>query len=129
MAATAADLVGRERELAAIAEFLEADAAARAVVIEGDPGIGKTAVWEAAVSAASELGFRPLIARPAETESKLAFSGLTDLLGDALASALDELPGPQRRALEIALLLDDGGGARVDRRAVAAGLLNALPAL
>ena len=52
MAAKAADLVGRERELAAIAEFLEADAAACAVVIEGEPGIGKTTVWEAAVTAA-----------------------------------------------------------------------------
>jgi DNA-binding CsgD family transcriptional regulator len=129
MAATAADLVGRERELAAIAEFLEADAAPRAVVIEGEPGIGKTAVWEAAVSAAAERGFRPFRARPGETESKLAFSGLSDLLGYALADAVEDLPPPQRRALEIALLLDDDGGTRIDRRAVAAGVLGALRAL
>ena len=104
MAAKAADLVGRERELAAIAEFLEADAAACAVVIEGEPGIGKTTVWEAAVTAAAERGFQPLRARPGGSEAKLAFSGLADLLGEALPGVLSELPRPQRRALEIALL-------------------------
>jgi DNA-binding CsgD family transcriptional regulator len=129
MAAKAADLVGRERELAAIAEFLEADAAACAVVIEGEPGIGKTTVWEAAVTAAAERGFQPLRARPGGSEAKLAFSGLADLLGEALPGVLSELPRPQRRALEIALLLEDGGGKRADRRAVAAGLLSALRAL
>jgi DNA-binding CsgD family transcriptional regulator len=129
MAAKAADLVGRERELAAIAEFLEADAAACAVVIEGEPGIGKTTVWEAAVTAAAERGFQPLRARPGGSEAKLAFSGLADLLGEALPAVLSELPPPQRRALEIALLLEDGGGKRADRRAVAAGLLSVLRAL
>jgi DNA-binding CsgD family transcriptional regulator len=129
MAAKAADLVGRERELAAIAEFLEADAAACAVVIEGEPGIGKTTVWEAAVTAAAERGFQPLRARPGGSEAKLAFSGLADLLGEALPGVLSELPPPQRRALEIALLLEDGGGKRADRRAVAAGSLSALRAL
>jgi DNA-binding CsgD family transcriptional regulator len=126
MAGKVADLVGRERELAAIAEFLKTDTVACAVVIEGEPGIGKTTVWEAAVSSALERGFRPLRARPGDSEAKLAFSGLADLLGEALADVLIELPPPQRRALKIALLLEDGGGARADRRAVAAGLLSAL---
>jgi DNA-binding CsgD family transcriptional regulator len=129
MAATAADLVGRERELAAIAEFLEADAAACAVVVEGEPGIGKTAVWDAAVASASEHGFQVLRARPGETEAKLAYSALTDLLGALLPDVLAELPPPQRTALEIALLLEGDRGARVDRRAVAAGLLSALRAV
>jgi len=126
MAGKVADLVGRERELAAIAEFLKTDTVACAVVIEGEPGIGKTTVWDAAVSSALERGFRPLRARPGDSEAKLAFSGLTDLLGEALPDVLVELPPPQRRALKIALLLEDGGGARADRRAVAAGLLSAL---
>jgi DNA-binding CsgD family transcriptional regulator len=129
MAAKAADVIGRERELAAIAEFLEAEAAACAVVIEGEPGIGKTAVWEAAVSSAVEHGFRSLRARPGESEAKLAFSGLADLLEEALPSVLSQLPPPQRRALEIALLLEDSGGARADRRAVASGFRSVLRAL
>ena len=125
MAAAAADLVGRDEELVAIARFLETRAPACAVAIEGEPGIGKTTVWEAAVAEAAARGARTLRARPAQSEAKLSFSSLADLLGEALGEVT--LPPPQRRALEIALLIDEG--ARADRRAVAAGLLSALRAL
>jgi DNA-binding CsgD family transcriptional regulator len=129
MATAAAAPVGREAELSAIAGFLEAEAAACAVAIEGEAGIGKTTVWEAAVADAGRAS-RVLRARPAESEAKLAFSSLADLLGDAFAEVLDDLPLPQRRALEVALLLDDGKGRRgADRRAVAAGLLSSLRTL
>ena len=129
MATAAAELVGRDEELAAIAGFLEAGASACAVVIDGEPGIGKTTVWRAAVDEATARGFRALRARPAESEAKLAFSSLADLLGDALGEVLGELPTPQRRAVEIALLLEDAEGERPDRRATAAGLLGSLRAL
>ncbi|HEY3190209.1 MAG TPA: ATP-binding protein, partial [Solirubrobacteraceae bacterium] len=129
MAGTAADLVGRDEELAAIARFLDAGAPACAVAIEGDPGIGKTTVWDAAAADAGERGARVLRARPAQSEAKLSFSSLADLLGNALDDVAAGLPPPQRRALEVALLVDDSGGARADRRAVAAGLLSALRAL
>src|SRR5262249_58875655 len=115
--------------LAAWAGLLEADAPACGVVIEGDRGIGKRPVWEAAVTAAAKRGFQVLRARPGGSEAKLAFSGLADLLDEALPGVLSELPPPQRRALEIVFLLEDGGGKRADRRAVAAGLLSALRAL
>jgi DNA-binding CsgD family transcriptional regulator len=127
MATTAADVVGREDELAAISDFLDADGAPCAVVVEGEPGIGKTTVWLAAIEQAEARGLRVLRARPVESESKLAFSSLADLLGPVLQDVLGELPPPQRRALDAALLIDDG--ARADRRAVGAGLLSALRAL
>jgi DNA-binding CsgD family transcriptional regulator len=127
MATTAADVVGREDELAAISDFLDADGAPCAVVVEGEPGIGKTTVWLAAIEQAEARGLRVLRARPAESESRLAFSSLADLLGPVLQDVLGELPPPQRRALDAALLIDDG--ARADRRAVGAGLLSALRAL
>jgi len=127
MATTAADVVGREDELAAISDFLEADGSPCAVVVEGEPGIGKTTVWLAAIEQAEARGLRVLRARPAESESRLAFSSLADLLGPVLEDVLGELPPPQRRALDAALLIDDG--ARADRRAVGAGLLSALRAL
>src|SRR5919197_4964948 len=127
MTTAAADLVGRDEELAAIARFLEAGAPACAVAIEGEPGIGKTALWEAALDEAAARGARTLRARPAQSEAKLSFSSLADLLGEALGEVVGELPAPQRRALEIALLIDDSG--RADRRAVAAGLLSALRVL
>src|SRR5437867_3433931 len=107
MAAAAADLVGRDEELAAIARFLEKRAPACAVAIEGEPGIGKTTVWEAAVAEATARGGRTLRARPAQGQAKLSFSSLADLLGGALGGVT--LPPPQRRALEIALLIDEGG--------------------
>ena len=129
MARAAADLVGRDEELAAIAGLLEAGAPACAVVIDGEAGIGKTTVWRAAVEAAAARGFRPLEARPSQSEASLAFSTLADLLGDALEDVLPELPPPQRRAVEVALLLQDADGARLDRRAAAAGLLGSLRAL
>jgi DNA-binding CsgD family transcriptional regulator len=129
MATTAVHAVGREQELAAIDEFLFAVGVSRGVVVEGDPGIGKTTVWQATVEAAEASGVRVLRAAPAQSEAGLAFSSLADLLAPALGDVADELPPPQRRALEAALLLDTPGGGRTDRRAVAAGLLNALRAL
>ena len=81
----------------------------------------------AAIEQAEARGLRVLRARPAESESRLAFSSLADLLGPVLQDVLGELPPPQRRALDAALLIDDG--ARADRRAVGAGLLSALRAL
>ena len=129
MATTAAHAVGREKELAAIDEFLFAVGVSGGVVVEGDPGIGKTTVWQATVEAAEASGVRVLRAAPAQSEAGLAFSSLADLLARALGDVADELPPPQRQALEAALLLDTPGGGRTDRRAVAAGLLNALRAL
>jgi len=53
-----ARLVGREQELAIAREVLEGlDGGARALLIEGDAGIGKTAVWRAA----RELAGRALV--------------------------------------------------------------------
>ena len=129
MAITAADVVGREHELAAISDFMDADGAPYAVVVEGEPGIGKTTVWQAAVEQAEARGVRVLRARPAESEAKLAFSSLADLLGPVPEDVFAELPLPQRRALDAALLIGDAEGARADRRAVGAGLLSALRAL
>ena len=129
MATTAAHAVGREQELAAIDEFLLALGASGAVVVEGEPGIGKTTVWQATVEGAEARGLRVLRAAPAQSEAELAFSSLADLLGPALEDVVGELPPPQRSALEAALLLESPGGGRTDRRAVGAGLLNALRAL
>src|SRR6185503_1507276 len=67
-------LVGREPELADILGFLEAD--------DGEPGIGKTAVWDEAVRFVRETGALVLSARPVESEATLSFAGLTDLLAE-----------------------------------------------
>jgi predicted ATPase len=58
MPATAGETIGREVELAELERFFD-DAATGpgALVLEGEPGIGKTTLWRAAVSGAAERGF------------------------------------------------------------------------
>jgi DNA-binding CsgD family transcriptional regulator len=130
--ATAAghDVIGREEELEALRTFVVslADGPA-AAVLAGEAGIGKTTLWRAGIAAARERSLRVLTAAPAEAEAKLSFSALGDLLEDAIRDVLPHLPSPQKRALALALLLDDAGGPPPDRRAVAVAFLNALRAL
>ena len=96
-------LAGRDTEVAEIGAFLAATAGApSALVIVGDVGIGKTAVWKHAVQAASGT-YRVLSCRPARAEAPLAFAALDDLFGEVLEEILPRLPAPRRRALEAAL--------------------------
>ena len=122
-----AAIVGREDELAALARFLSGDDWPRTLLLEGQPGAGKTTLWEHAVDTARD-GFQVLTARPLEAEAKLAHSGVGDLL-DGVYAAFDELPAPQAHALRAALLLEapDPGG--VDQRGVALGFLGVLRTL
>jgi predicted ATPase len=94
-------VVGREDELAAVERWLDrAGDAPPGLLLEGEPGIGKSTLWEAAVDRAQRRGLRVLQARPAEAERDLPFAALTDLLGELSTSGL---PAPQRRALDAAL--------------------------
>lgn len=125
-------LVGREREIRAVRELLEAVVSGPdALFIEGEQGIGKSTLWKFAVSEAIDRSYRVLRSRPAESEIPMAFSGLSDLLDHVMDEVLPELPPPQRRALETALLLEepdqsDAGG---KRRAVSLAVLGCLRAL
>jgi predicted ATPase len=95
-------LVGREREVARLDAFLAGLAAGpSALVIEGEPGIGKTALLEATLARAAALPV--LRARCAQAESGLAYAGLADLLGRVTETVLAGLPSPQRRAVQVVL--------------------------
>ena len=124
MASGAQTLVGRDRELAEIREFLAQSSGV--LLLEGEAGIGKTALLYAAVDAARSSGWRVLLARPAEAEATFAFAGVGDLLRDELGEAMDRLPPPQRRALAVALLLEEAGSGSVDPHTVGLALLAAL---
>jgi DNA-binding CsgD family transcriptional regulator len=94
-------LWGREAEVERIGALLDsAREASGGVVIDGQAGIGKTALLEVAVDHARDGEFRIIAARPTRAETPLAFAALTDLL-HGVDFAL--LPAAQRRVLEIAL--------------------------
>jgi len=92
------------------------DALPGALVLEGEAGIGKTTLWRSGIAAAGHAAFRVLEARPVEPESSLAFASLGDLLAEDLDDILPALPTPQRRSLEVALLLSEPDGPPPDRR-------------
>jgi DNA-binding CsgD family transcriptional regulator len=124
-----ASVVGREAELAKVRELFEAGAQVRALVLAGDPGIGKTTLWEAGIDAAREQGLRVLSARPSGAEAQLSFSTLIDLCDGIDTSALDGVPAPQRSALDVALLRTEPTETPPEPHAIALGLMNALRTL
>jgi DNA-binding NarL/FixJ family response regulator len=97
-------------------------------VLEGEAGVGKTALWRRALEIAADRGWRILSSAPAGSEARLAFAALGDLLDLAIDDALPALPGPQRRVLEVALLRGDGDSAEdlIDERTIGVATLSAL---
>jgi DNA-binding NarL/FixJ family response regulator len=97
-------VIGREGELAIVQALLAGvDEGGRALLLEGEAGIGKSTVWLAAVEQAREAGYQVLACRTAQTEVSLPFVALGDLLESVVDDALAGLPAPQRLALESAL--------------------------
>ena len=111
-------VIGREPERAAIERALAAPGPG-AVVVAGPAGIGKSILWESTLQAAVRRGHRVLRARTVELESRLSLSGLGDLLDGVHELVLPALPGPQRSALESALVLSDRGSTSELRSALA----------
>src|SRR3954447_6253154 len=100
-------LHGRRTEGETLARLLESvrGGQSAALVVRGKPGIGKTALLEYAIDAASDL--RVVRAAAVESEIELPFAGLHQLcvpLLDRLAC----LPAPQRDALETVFGLSMG---------------------
>jgi DNA-binding CsgD family transcriptional regulator len=102
------DLVGRETETARVRKVLEElEKGARAIVVRGGPGIGKTALWRWGLDAAAQAGARVLVTRCVEVEMPLALSAIVDLLELPFGEVASQLPVPQRRALAVALGLEE----------------------
>jgi len=128
----AIDVVGRDEELGSLQAFLDRRATVpgpSALALEGEAGIGKSTLWRAGREDARARGLRVLSARPAESEQALAYAGLGDLFEDALDDVLPDLPLPRRRALEVALLVEDPAGRPVDTRALGVAVRSALELL
>ena len=133
----AGHVLGRDAELAQIDGWLRAGAMeaaepvspGRVLVIEGEPGIGKTTLWGEAVRRARLAGWQVLSWRPVPSDAGLPHVGLTDLLRPVPAEVFECLPAPQRRPLEVALLREEAGEADLEPRAVGTGLAALLSAL
>jgi DNA-binding CsgD family transcriptional regulator len=124
------EVVGRDEELASVRAFVDgASDGSAALVLEGEPGIGKSTLWLAGVDYARSKGFRALVSRPAEAERGLAYAGLGDLLEQALDDVLPRLSAPRRRALEATLLVEDAPPEAVDARALGVAVRDALQLL
>ena len=101
------ELIGRDGEVARLDALLDrVRDRGGALVIRGEPGIGKSALLERARGRASSLGARTLATVGVESESELAFAGLHQLLGP-IGSRIERLPDPQRQALDAAFGVDD----------------------
>jgi DNA-binding CsgD family transcriptional regulator len=123
-------VVGRDRELDALRRFLDGNAqTARTLLLEGEAGIGKSTLWRSAVELARNRGYRVLECRADRSETRLSFAALRDLVGDAFADVADDLPGPQRHALAVILLLEEPAGAPPSLGTTAVAFLSLLRAL
>jgi DNA-binding CsgD family transcriptional regulator len=122
-------LIGREAELAEVELFLDGVATGSRLEIEGEVGIGKTALWSEACERGRRRGYRVLVSRPAELETGLTYSALGDLLDDVLDEALLTVAQPRRRALERALLRVDDEDEPPEPHAVSLALRDALRSL
>jgi hypothetical protein len=121
---------GRQAELARTASFLDAvPTGPEALILGGDAGIGKSALWLDTIAEARARSYRALSSRPTESEAKLSFAALGDLLDGVVDEALDALPSPQRTALEVALLRAEAPASPPDRRTLSSAFHGALMAL
>jgi DNA-binding CsgD family transcriptional regulator len=123
-------ILGRDLELGAVSGFLDrVESGPCALVIEGSAGIGKTTLWSAGIVDARKRGHRVLVARAAESEARLSYAGLGDLLAGVPDSAFAGMPTPLRRALDAALLRAEIPGGTPDQRAAALAATHVLRGL
>jgi DNA-binding CsgD family transcriptional regulator len=101
----AAELVGRSAETERIdAIFNGLGRGGDALLIRGDPGIGKSALLHHARLRADAAGIRSLLTTGVESEAELAFAGLHQLLQPILGIR-EMLPDRPRRVLEAAFCI------------------------
>lgn len=101
-------LFGRESELAEIRATLALTGEHTPnLVLHGDPGVGKTVLLSAAIAEASARGFRVLGGTGYESEAKLAFAGMHQLLVPVL-DYFDKIDEFHRGVLRRVLAYDDG---------------------
>jgi hypothetical protein len=101
-------LVGRGRDLAVVRSFVgQASVAGAGLVIEGDPGVGRTALLDAVATEAEAAGARVVRAAGVESEAGIGYAGL-NLALQPLAGSIALLGRAYRDALRVVFGLDVG---------------------
>src|SRR5262245_23164305 len=96
-------LIGRDRELTDLGDFVTAAAADGAtLLLNGEPGIGKTALLGAAAEMAAAADTRVVRGGGVEYETDVSFAGLHQLV-DQLSDELRHLPPLTRTTIEVAV--------------------------
>jgi DNA-binding CsgD family transcriptional regulator len=118
------NLRGRTRECRALDELIAGvRSTSQVLVLRGEAGVGKSALLD--YTAARADGFRVTRVIGVESDMELAFAGLQQLCAP-LSGHLDELPEPQRTALDVAF--GRGSGTTPDRFLVGLAVLSLLAA-
>jgi len=92
-------LVGRARELRRLHDLLSVlPQRGGGLILRGEPGIGKSALLHSAAASARARGMRVLRATGVQSEARLPFAGLHQLLFGVL-DRLETLAPPQRHAV------------------------------
>jgi DNA-binding CsgD family transcriptional regulator len=105
--ATAHGLFGRDGELELIEGFVAGAAAGGALLILGEPGVGKSVLLDAAATTAAAAGLRTVRAAGVEFEADVPFSALHQLLLP-LHGEFSQLSPVHRDALNVTLGFGEG---------------------
>lgn len=101
-------VIGREREMAVLRDALRdvADGGS-AFVVDGEAGIGKSLLVAEVIASANARGVRTITTTGTMAESAEPYAALHMLLYP-LRAGIADLPGPQRRALDVAFGVVNG---------------------
>jgi DNA-binding CsgD family transcriptional regulator len=106
-AAVPLDLFGREPEIQRLQLFVEGITKGDALLLSGDPGVGKTALLDFAAAFAADSGIRLLRATGSQFEAYISYAALHQLLHPCLDEVKNLSPS-LAGALNVALGLGEG---------------------
>ena len=122
-------IVGRIDERGALDAFLTDELPElRALLIDGEPGIGKTTLLHELLAAARDRDYPILSCRPTRSEMDLSYVGLMELIQGLDDEVVQSLPAPQARLLRVILRKEDPEGS-FDRLSLNVAMLAAVRAV
>jgi len=127
---TAGRLAGRTHEVGLLHRFLDdLPLGPRALILEGEVGIGKTSLLDQLAATARERSWHVLAASPVASELPWEFAALADLFGRLPPDLVERLPPAQQRALGVVVFRDAAPAESVDPLTLATAVRGALEAL